>query len=67
MRFNSDRRKILSNLTKKGWVIHYGRKHGKLISPNGRRIIFSKTPSDRNAVRNLEKDIRSVEAQEPTP
>ncbi|TCP38799.1 hypothetical protein [Rhodovulum marinum] len=35
-----------------------GKRHGKLILANGRRIISPRTPSDRRAWLNLRSDIR---------
>ncbi len=60
-------RKLFSKLFKEGWTCRYGKKHGKLISPTGHRVVFSKTPSDRNAIHNLTKDIRAVQRLEERP
>ena len=66
MHHSKSTRKLFSELCREGWVYRKGKKHGKLISPRGRLVVFSKTPSDRNAIHNLTKDIRAVQRLEAT-
>ncbi|MBB0027200.1 hypothetical protein [Ralstonia pickettii] len=43
-----------------GWRYMAGRKHGKLVAPNGRKLAVPCTPSDWRASRNFKRDVRRV-------
>ncbi len=49
-------RKLLT----KGWRYIAGKKHGKLIAPNGRKLPVPGTPSDWRASLNFKRDIRRI-------
>lgn len=63
---SKSKRKLISRMCKQGWTCRKGKKHGKLISPKGRKVVFSKTPSDCNAIHNFTRDIRAIERLEAT-
>lgn len=37
---------FVRQLIQQGWLLHYGRKHKAVISPNGKKITIPSTPSD---------------------
>lgn len=43
-----------------GWRYISGKKHGKLISPNGKKLAVPGTPSDWRASLNFKRDIRRI-------
>lgn len=47
-------------LLAQGWRYVAGRKHGRLIAPNGRTLAVPCTPSDWRASRNFARDVRRV-------
>lgn len=49
-------RHLLAN----GWGYISGKKHGKLTSPNGKKIPVPGTPSDWRASLNFKRDIRRI-------
>lgn len=49
-------RHLLAN----GWRYNSGKKHGKLIAPNGRKLPVPGTPSDWRASLNFRRDIRRI-------
>jgi len=57
------RNKDLSNLvrvaSKQGWVITYTNGgHLRWVSPAGRTVFSSSTPSDRRSIKNIRKELR---------
>lgn len=51
---------FVRRLIQEGWQYHMGGRHGKLISPSGRRIPVPCTPSDHRAFLNFKRDIRKL-------
>lgn len=51
---------LVRELIRAGWQYHRGRRHGKLLSPTGRRIPVPCTPSDHRAFHNFKRDIRKL-------
>lgn len=47
-------------LVNKGWQYMNGKKHGKIIAPNGRKLTVPGTPSDRRASMNFQRDVRRL-------
>ena len=47
-------------LVARGWRYQPGRKHGKLVAPNGRKLSVPCTPSDWRAGLNFEHDARRI-------
>ena len=45
-------------LIKLKWTYRKGKKHGSLISPNGRKMAVPCTPSDHRAFYNFKRDVR---------
>lgn len=54
---DKDINKQIKVLMKKGWGCYQGRKHNKLVSPNGSLVTVSVTPSDFRAFKNFMRDI----------
>lgn len=52
---------IVRELVRNGWKYHTGGRHGKIISPTGRRMPVPGTPSDYRALRNFKSDIRRLQ------
>lgn len=48
------------HLLTSGWQYLVGKKHGKLIAPNGRKLAVPCTPSDWRASLNFKRDIRRL-------
>lgn len=48
------------HLLAKGWRYIAGKKHGKLIAPNGKQLPVPGTPSDWRASLNFKRDIRRI-------
>jgi hypothetical protein len=61
----SDARRLLRDLRRHGWQVRQGR-HLTLISPAGRRVAMSRSPSDRRAMENLLASIRRA-WEDPRP
>lgn len=58
---NKDLNQCIRELVKNGWIYHSKKKHGRLVSLDGRtKITVSKSPSDCNAFRQLQRDIRRI-------
>jgi len=53
---------FVQSLVRTGWRYQTGGRHGKLISPTGRRIPVPCTPSDFRAFDNFKRDIRRLMA-----
>ena len=51
---------LVRALVNKGWRYMNGKKHGKIIAPNGRRLAVPGTPSDWRASMNFQRDVRRV-------
>lgn len=60
MRISTDKKisKLVRKRLRSGWRFIKGRKHGKLVAPDGRRFIVPCTPSDYRAFRNFRGDLR---------
>jgi predicted RNA binding protein YcfA (HicA-like mRNA interferase family) len=57
---NKEINRMVRELLRDGWKFETRTKHKKVISPNGRTIVISGSPSDQNAHRQFERDIRRV-------
>lgn len=55
---NKDIAKIVRIRVRAGWSFRRGKKHGKLVAPDGRFVIVPSTPSDGRAVWNFLGDLR---------
>lgn len=53
--------KKVKELIRSGWKLERRGKHLQLESPCGHRCVVSKTPSDRQASRGLERDIKRIQ------
>ncbi len=64
MRFSKNKEisAIVQDLLANGWRYVAGKKHGKLIAPNGRMLPVPGTPSDWRASLNFRRDVRRVHA-----
>lgn len=51
---------FVRDLVRDGWQYHMGGRHGKLLSPTGRRMPVPCTPSDHRAFLNFKRDIRRL-------
>jgi hypothetical protein len=62
MKYSKDRAisDFVSSLIRSGWEYHMGGRHGKLVSPEGRRMSVPCTPSDHRAFKNFRSDIRKL-------
>ena len=48
-----------------GWTFRYGRKHGRIYPPGGKRFVAVPTsPSDRRSRYNFERDLRRMDEQQ---
>ncbi len=65
MRYCKDKRiaTTVRTLLAQGWRYLPGKKRGKLIAPNGRRLPVPCTPSDWRASLNFEHDARRIALQ----
>ncbi len=65
MTYSTDRAvdRLVKLELRNGAQLASGRKHGKLILANGRRIIFPRTPSDARAWLNLRGNIRRAKGE----
>lgn len=54
---------LVQTLIKSGWQYMNGKKHGKLIAPNGRRLAVPGTPSDWRAPINFRRDARRLSSE----
>lgn len=55
---NKDIRTEVRALIRKGWHFSWGGKHGKLISPSGRKFTVPTSPSDHRSLLNFRRDVR---------
>jgi hypothetical protein len=64
MHYSNDKNiaSLVRSLVRAGWRYQMGGRHGKLISPAGRRLPVPGTPSDFRAFDNFERDIRRLTA-----
>lgn len=62
MKYSKDRNvsDVVRDLVRNGWRYHMGGRHGKLVSPSGRRMPVPCTPSDYRAFLNFKRDIRKL-------
>lgn len=62
MKYSNDKNiaDFVRSLIRIGWQYHMGGRHGKLISPKGRKIPVPCTPSDYRAILNFKRDIRKL-------
>jgi hypothetical protein len=62
MQYSKDKRiaSMVRSLVAEGWRYLPGRKHGKLVAPNGRRLSIPSTPSDWRAGHNFVSDARRI-------
>ncbi len=63
MKYSKDKdiASFVRTLIMSGWQYHMGGRHGKLISPSGRKIPVPCTPSDHRAFLNFKRDIRKLQ------
>lgn len=59
MSLQSEIKKLIKTLIKEGWTEEFG-KHRKLYHPKGGFVSMSMSPSDYNAVRQIERDIKKL-------
>ena len=64
MHYSNDKNiaSFVRSLVRRGWRYQMGGRHGKLISPAGRRISVPCRPSDYQAFENFKRDIRRLMA-----
>ena len=55
---NKDIAKIVRMYIRIGWRFSRAKKHGKLVSPDGRIVVVPCTPGDGRAVLNFSADLR---------
>lgn len=55
---NKEIQKLVSHQLRQGWHYEPGKKHDKLIAPNGRKAPIPFTPSDWRAVHNFRSQLR---------
>lgn len=55
---DKDINRLVVSYTKAGWSIGKGKKHQKLISPDGFKFTIPSTPSDRRALYNFRRDLQ---------
>lgn len=53
---------LVKELCSLGWGYRKGKKHGKLIAPDGRKLVVPSTPSDWRAHLNFRRDVRSLQS-----
>ena len=58
---NSEIKKMIKDIGKRGWVVTQGRKHYRANHPKGGLIFFSATPSCYHAIENIKAQIRKIE------
>lgn len=51
---------LVRALVDSGWRYMNGKKHGKIISPNGRKLAVPGTPSDWRASMNFQRGVRRL-------
>jgi len=51
---------LLELATQQGWKVEQrSNNHYKLVAPNGKVVFTSSTPSDKRAIENIKRDLRS--------
>lgn len=62
MKYSNDRNvsDVVRDLVRNGWRYHMSGRHGKLVSPTGRRMPVPCTPSDHRAFLNFKRDVRKL-------
>jgi len=62
-KYSSDKEtnRVVSALIREGWHVKTG-KHPRVVAPDGRFTLFSYSPSDGNASRNLEREVRKIKS-----
>lgn len=63
MNYYSKDKEIAATVRRKlaeGWQYMAGKKHGKLIAPNGKKLPVPSTPSDWRASLNFKSDVRRI-------
>ena len=51
---------LVRSLVETGWRYMNGKKHGKIIALNGRKLAVPGTPSDWRASMNFQRDVRRI-------
>ena len=64
---SKDLRKHIAGLVKDGWTYKKGGKHGKLISPNGRKMPVPVSPSSASTLVNQVHQARRIAALPAAP
>ena len=64
---SKDLRKHIAGLVKDGWTYKKGRKHGKLIAPNGRKMAVPVSPSSASTLVNQVHQARRIAALPAAP
>ena len=62
MHYSKDKKinAMAGSLVIQGWRYCRGKKHGKLVAPNGRMLPIPGTPSDWRASLNFRRDVRRL-------
>ena len=55
---DKDIAKVVRMHVRNDWRFHKGKKHGKLVAPDGQRVVVPSTPSDRRAIYNFLGGVR---------
>ncbi|QQK58797.1 hypothetical protein FJD32_004295 [Shewanella sp. LC6] len=55
---NKDFHVYIKQLCRAGWTFIQGKKHAKLLSPSGKRVVVPGSPSDKRAFDNFKRDVR---------
>lgn len=63
---NKEIQKLVSRRVYQGWSYEPGKKHGKLVAPNGRKTPIPFTPSDWRATRNFRSQLRRMTETKPS-
>ncbi|WP_299314744.1 hypothetical protein [uncultured Halomonas sp.] len=58
--------KVVKDHIRQGWRYEPGKKHGKLVAPNGRKALIPFTPSDWRAARNFRSQLRRATGIKPS-
>jgi hypothetical protein len=64
MRYSQDKdiAKSVAELLREGWTFTRGRRHPRVVAPNGRFVSFSVTPSCSNAAARFHRDVQTIKA-----
>jgi predicted RNA binding protein YcfA (HicA-like mRNA interferase family) len=65
MRYSTskDCQQFITALVRAGWQFYRRGKHGKLVSPEGKLLVVSQSPSDWRTLRNLRAEFRRLTQQ----